>query len=141
MTTTRCAACKYFRRRCPSNCNFAPYFPSNNPQRFVCVHRIYGANNIGKMLEGLPEQLRGNAIECLYYEAKCRIQDPVYGCVSIISQLHWEIRIAQTQLAKAQAEIALLDAGVEGAVTTSRLGDQQNGIDHGVYDPFNSWFY
>nr|XP_043620266.1 LOB domain-containing protein 24-like [Erigeron canadensis] len=119
-TTTRCAACKYFRRRCSSDCIFAPYFPANNPQRFVCVHRIYGANNIGKMFEGFPEQLRGNAIECLCYEAKCRIQDPVYGCVSIISWLHREIHLAQTQLAKAQAQIALLDPGVEVAITTPR---------------------
>ena len=51
MTSTRCAVCKYFRRRCPSNCIFAPYFPPDNPQRFTCVRRIYGASNIGKMLE------------------------------------------------------------------------------------------
>ncbi|KAH7521483.1 hypothetical protein FEM48_Zijuj07G0038400 [Ziziphus jujuba var. spinosa] len=29
---------------------FSPYFPSNNLERFACVHRLYGASNAGKML-------------------------------------------------------------------------------------------
>ena len=48
---SRCAACKYLRRRCPPDCIFSSYFPSNDPQRFASVHRIYGASNIGKMLQ------------------------------------------------------------------------------------------
>lgn len=47
----RCAACKYLRRRCPLDCIFSPYFPSNDPERFSCVHKIYGASNVGKMLQ------------------------------------------------------------------------------------------
>ncbi|XP_024978322.1 LOB domain-containing protein 24-like [Cynara cardunculus var. scolymus] len=108
MNSTRCAVCKYFRRRCPSDCVFAPYFPPDNPQRFTCLHRIYGASNIGKMLEGLPMHLRVDAVDSLYYEAKWRIQEPVYGCVGIISSLHRQIHIAQSQLAKARAETAFL---------------------------------
>nr|GEX51975.1 hypothetical protein [Tanacetum cinerariifolium] len=81
MTSPRCAACKYFRRRCPSNCVFAPYFPNDNPQRFIFVHKIYGASNIAKMIEETPMHLRADAMDSLYYEAKCRIQDPVYGNV------------------------------------------------------------
>lgn len=50
-STSRCAACKYLRRRCASDCIFSPYFPPNNPQRFASVHRIYGASNVGKMLQ------------------------------------------------------------------------------------------
>ncbi|XP_024977854.1 LOB domain-containing protein 24-like [Cynara cardunculus var. scolymus] len=144
MTSTRCAVCKYFRRRCPSDCVFAPYFPANNPQKFTCVHRIYGASNIGKLIEELPVQLRADAVESLYYEAKCRIRDPVYGCVGIISLLHQQIHIAQSQLAKAQAEIAFLDANVTVAETmlasSGSLG-QQNGIDHSLDHPSNPWFY
>ncbi|CAH1417123.1 unnamed protein product [Lactuca virosa] len=63
MSSNRCAVCKYFRRRCPSNCIFSPYFPPNNPQRFTCVHRIYGASNIGKMLEELAVEDRAIAVE------------------------------------------------------------------------------
>ncbi|KAJ9139932.1 hypothetical protein P3X46_030624 [Hevea brasiliensis] len=108
MNSERCAACKYLRRRCPSDCIFAPYFPSNNPQRFACVHKIYGASNVGKMLQQLPTHKRVQAANSLYYEAQCRIQDPVYGCVGIISLLLQQIHNAENQLAKTQAEIAVL---------------------------------
>lgn len=48
--STRCAACKSLRRRCPPDCVLAPYFPSTNPERFSCVHKVFGASNITRML-------------------------------------------------------------------------------------------
>lgn len=111
MISGRCAACKYLRRRCPSDCIFSPYFPSNNPQRFACVHRIHGACNVAKMLQQLPAaHLRAEAANSLYYEAQCRTRDPVYGCVGIISSLHQQIHSVESQLAKTKAEIAVLDS-------------------------------
>ncbi|KAK1366966.1 LOB domain-containing protein [Heracleum sosnowskyi] len=106
MNSGRCAACKYLRRRCPKDCIFSPYFPPTNPQRFSCVHRIFGASNVGKMLQQLPEHLREEAADTLYYEAQCRIENPVYGCVGIITQLHEQINDAERELARAQAQIA-----------------------------------
>ncbi|KAJ6761282.1 LOB DOMAIN-CONTAINING PROTEIN 4-RELATED [Salix purpurea] len=104
-------SCKYLRRRCPSDCIFSPYFPSNNPQRFACVHRIHGACNVAKMLQQLPAaHLRAEAANSLYYEAQCRTRDPVYGCVGIISSLHQQIHSVESQLAKTKAEIAVLDS-------------------------------
>ncbi|KAL2316744.1 hypothetical protein Fmac_030620 [Flemingia macrophylla] len=100
----RCAACKNQRRRCPSDCIFAPYFPANDPQRFACVHRIYGGSNVGKMLQQIPPYLRDQVANTLYYEAQCRIQDPVYGCVGIISKLSQEINI-EIALAQIQTQI------------------------------------
>ncbi|GJY93421.1 LOB domain-containing protein 24-like protein [Tanacetum coccineum] len=145
MTSPRCAACKYFRRRCPSNCVFAPYFPNDNPQRFIFVHKIYGASNIAKVIEETPMHLRADAMDSLYYEAKCRIQDPVYGCAGIISSLYEQIQIAQSQLAKAQAEIALLDANFALNVPRPRpeesLLQLNNGDDYGLDDLVNPWFY
>ncbi|CAL9004070.1 unnamed protein product [Prunus brigantina] len=106
----RCAACKYLRRRCPSDCILSPYFPSNDPQRFTSVHRIYGACNVAKMLQELLPHLRVEAVETLCYEAQCRIQDPIYGCVGVISQLHQQIQDTECQLAKTCAEIALMNS-------------------------------
>ncbi|XP_038715120.1 LOB domain-containing protein 24-like [Tripterygium wilfordii] len=128
----RCAACKYLRRRCPSDCIFSPYFPSNDPQRFAILHKIYGASNVGKMLQGvqyprlgvrinqsryfltkswfhqLPSRyLRAEAVDSMYSEAQYRIEDPVYGCVGMISALHQQLHIAESELAKTRAEIAL----------------------------------
>ncbi|GLT84131.1 hypothetical protein SLE2022_023790 [Rubroshorea leprosula] len=104
---TRCAACKYLRRRCPSDCIFSPYFPPHDPQRFASVHRIYGASNVARMLQQLPVNQRAATVDCLYYEAQCRVQDPVCGCVGVISLLYQEIHNAETELAKTKAQIAL----------------------------------
>ncbi|PPR83351.1 hypothetical protein GOBAR_AA37359 [Gossypium barbadense] len=55
MSSGRCAACRYLRRRCTQDCILSPYFPSNNPQRFASVHRIYGASNVTKLLQFKPD--------------------------------------------------------------------------------------
>ncbi|XP_027333679.1 LOB domain-containing protein 23-like [Abrus precatorius] len=106
MISGRCAACKSQRRRCPSDCIFSPYFPANDPQRFACVHRIYGGSNVGKMLQQIPPYLREQAANSLYFEAQCRIQDPVYGCAGIISKLSQQIHSTEIALAKIQTQIA-----------------------------------
>lgn len=46
-------------------------------------------------------------MESLCFEAKCRVEDPVYGCVGIISLLQTQIQKTENLLAKTQAEIAL----------------------------------
>ncbi|KAL0889647.1 hypothetical protein Bca101_013630 [Brassica carinata] len=110
MNPKRCAACKYLRRRCPKDCIFSPYFPPSDPDKFACIHRIYGAGNVSKMLQQLPVQTRADAVESLSFEAKCRVEDPVYGCVGIISLLQTEIQKTQTLLARTQAEITVAQA-------------------------------
>ncbi|ESW14289.1 hypothetical protein PHAVU_008G268500 [Phaseolus vulgaris] len=105
MISGRCAACKNQRRRCPSDCIFSPHFPANDPQRFASVHKIYGGSNVGKMLQQIPPYLREQTANSLYFEAQCRIQDPVYGCVGIISKLYEEIRNTETELAQIQTQI------------------------------------
>ncbi|KDO60098.1 hypothetical protein CISIN_1g038129mg, partial [Citrus sinensis] len=104
----RCAACRHLRRRCPSDCIFAPYFPANDPHRFACVHKIYGSSKVGNMLQDLPVELRAEAADAICIEAECRVQDPVYGCVRMISLLQQQIHNAESQLVKARAEIAVL---------------------------------
>ncbi|MBA0577529.1 hypothetical protein Golob_023900 [Gossypium lobatum] len=106
MNPGRCAACRYLRRRCPPDCIFSPYFPPNNPQRFASIHRIYGASNVAKLLQQLPLHLRTQAADSLYLEAQYRIEDPVYGCVGLISLLQQQIHDVERQLAMTQAEIA-----------------------------------
>ncbi|RZC71239.1 hypothetical protein C5167_034441, partial [Papaver somniferum] len=108
--STRCAACKSLRRRCAEDCVLAPYFPSTNPQRFSSVHKIFGASNITKMLQRLPVSQRSEAADCMSLEATWRVQDPVYGCVGIISQLQQQILMVQSELAKTQGEIAFHNA-------------------------------
>ncbi|PIA43673.1 hypothetical protein AQUCO_01800023v1 [Aquilegia coerulea] len=107
---TRCAGCRYLRRRCPEDCVLAPYFLSSNPERFICVHRIFGASNVSRMLMQLPVVHRAAAADCMSYEAANRVRDPVYGCTGIIYQLQQQIAMLERELAKAQGEIAFYNA-------------------------------
>ncbi|KAF7816513.1 LOB domain-containing protein 12-like [Senna tora] len=113
-----CASCKLLRRRCARDCIFAPYFPSDDPQKFAIVHKVFGASNVSKMLQELPVQQRADAVSSLVYEANARMRDPVYGCVGAISYLQNQVSELQMQLAVAQAEILCIQMQNEPAVVT-----------------------
>ncbi|KAL0370060.1 UNVERIFIED_CONTAM: LOB domain-containing protein 1 [Sesamum angustifolium] len=100
-----CAACKILRRRCVEKCVLAPYFPPNDPLKFTTAHRVFGASNIIKFLQELPEPQRADAVSSMVYEANARLRDPVYGCAGAICQLQKQVSELQEQLAKAQAEL------------------------------------
>ncbi|KAI3461463.1 hypothetical protein Pfo_018126 [Paulownia fortunei] len=100
-----CAACKILRRRCVEKCVLAPYFPPNDPLKFTTAHRVFGASNIIKFLQELPEPQRADAVSSMVYEANARLRDPVYGCAGAICQLQKQVNELQEQLAKAQAEL------------------------------------
>ncbi|PIN04549.1 hypothetical protein CDL12_22916 [Handroanthus impetiginosus] len=100
-----CAACKILRRRCAEKCVLAPYFPPTEPLKFTIAHRVFGASNIIKLLQELPEAQRADAVNSMVYEANARLRDPVYGCAGAICQLQKQIGDLQAELAKAQAEI------------------------------------
>lgn len=100
-----CAACKILRRRCADKCVLAPYFPPSDPLKFTIAHRVFGASNIIKFLQELPESQRADAVSSMVYEANARIRDPVYGSAGAICQLQKQVNELQAQLAKARAEI------------------------------------
>ncbi|XP_042053510.1 LOB domain-containing protein 4-like [Salvia splendens] len=112
-----CAACKLLRRRCAQDCVFAPYFPADDPHKFACVHKVFGASNINKMLQELEERKRGDAVRSMVYEAKARVRDPVYGCVGAISSLQQQIDDLQTQLALTQAQLVHMRMHAHNNVT------------------------
>ncbi|KAF3455050.1 hypothetical protein FNV43_RR05498 [Rhamnella rubrinervis] len=103
-----CAACKILRRRCADKCVLAPYFPPTEPVKFTIAHRVFGASNIIKFLQELPESQRADAVSSMVYEAGARIRDPVYGCAGAICQLQKQVSELQAQLAKAQAELVTM---------------------------------
>ncbi|CAA3006802.1 Hypothetical predicted protein [Olea europaea subsp. europaea] len=102
-----CGACKFLRRRCTSECIFAPYFSYDHAgSHFSAVHKVFGASNISKLLLHLPVQNRSDAAMTLSYEALARIQDPIYGCVShiialqkMVANLEEEIDVIGNQMA------------------------------------------
>ncbi|GAA0182238.1 hypothetical protein LIER_30343 [Lithospermum erythrorhizon] len=100
-----CAACKFLRRKCLPGCVFAPYFPPEEPHKFINVHRIFGASNVSKILnEVLPHQ-REDAVNSLAYEAEARLKDPVYGCVGAISVLQRQVLMLQKELETTNADL------------------------------------
>uniref|UniRef100_A0ACD5W2V0 Uncharacterized protein n=1 Tax=Avena sativa TaxID=4498 RepID=A0ACD5W2V0_AVESA len=101
-----CAACKILRRRCVDRCVLAPYFPPTDPHKFATAHRVFGASNIIKLLQELPEEHRADAVSSMVYEAAARARDPVYGSAGAICQLQRQVDGLKTQLARAQAELA-----------------------------------
>ncbi|CAI9787164.1 unnamed protein product [Fraxinus pennsylvanica] len=101
-----CAACKFLRRKCQTECVFAPYFPPDQPQKFANVHKVFGASNVTKLLNELQPHQREDAVNSLAYEAEMRLRDPVYGCVGVISLLQHQLRQLQTDLRYAKSELS-----------------------------------
>ncbi|XP_043702045.1 LOB domain-containing protein 1-like [Telopea speciosissima] len=105
LVVSPCAACKILRRRCVEKCVLAPYFPPTEPLKFTTAHRVFGASNIIKFLQELPESQRADAVSSMVYEANARIRDPIYGSAGAICQLQKQVSDLQAQLAKTQAEL------------------------------------
>lgn len=105
-SSSPCAACKFLRRKCTAECVFAPYFPPDQPQKFANVHKIFGASNITKLLNELPQHQREDCVNSLAYEADARVKDPVYGCVGAISLLQQKVAQLQAELVLARSELA-----------------------------------
>lgn len=101
-----CAACKCRRQKCTQECIFAPYFPPDNPQKFESIHRVFGASNVSKLLQELPPQHRADAVFSLTYEAQCRIRDPIYGCIALISFFQNRLALLKSELELAKNELA-----------------------------------
>ncbi|XP_074572420.1 LOB domain-containing protein 23-like [Curcuma longa] len=133
---TRCAACRYLRRRCCEDCTFAPFFPATNPTRFAYVHRVFGASNVSRMLQQIPEEQRREAADAIASEAFWRVQDPVYGSAGVVSALQTAISRTQRELAETQARVAVYAARAQSA-TAPAFADEERWSGAGVYLPSN----
>ncbi|XP_071732888.1 LOB domain-containing protein 1-like [Rutidosis leptorrhynchoides] len=120
-----CAACKILRRRCIEKCMLAPYFPPTDPHKFTIAHRVFGASNIIKLLQELPESHRIDAVSSMVYEANARLRDPIYGCAGTICQLQKQVSELQAELAKAQAEMVTLQCRQTNILTLIRMQMEQ----------------
>ncbi|OVA02445.1 hypothetical protein BVC80_9099g267 [Macleaya cordata] len=101
-----CGACKFLRRKCASDCIFAPYFCSEQgPAQFAAIHKVFGASNASKLLSQVQVPERCEAVATIAYEAQARIRDPVYGCVAHIFALQQQVAFLQTQLMQMKAQL------------------------------------
>uniref|UniRef100_A0A7N0T6X0 LOB domain-containing protein n=1 Tax=Kalanchoe fedtschenkoi TaxID=63787 RepID=A0A7N0T6X0_KALFE len=121
-----CAACKILRRRCDDKCLLAPYFPPSDPLKFTIAHRVFGASNIIKFLQELPESQRADAVSSMVYEGTARLRDPVYGCAGAICHLQRQVSELQAELAKAHAEILTIQVQKENRLASICTDDDQD---------------
>ncbi|KAF3338747.1 putative LOB domain protein 4 [Carex littledalei] len=146
-SSRRCAGCKHLRRRCTEDCILAPYFPANNPERFECVHKIFGAGNVARMLKMLPVDERAQAANSLFTEAYWRVKEPVYGSTGVVIRIQQEISAIRCELAKTLAQISMYEAhnAPRASATAATpllqqldtLGTQENMFLFDPNNPFN----
>ncbi|CAL9113565.1 unnamed protein product, partial [Musa textilis] len=132
-----CAGCKILRRRCTVRCLLAPFFPPTEPLKFTTAHRVFGAGNIIKLLQELPESRRADAVSSMVYEANARLRDRVYGCAGVICHLQKQVGELQAQLARAQARHVILQAQhaqLFALMATARSQQQRPATDGVVAD-------
>ncbi len=105
-----CGACKFLRRKCTTECVFAPYFCYEQAAaHFAAVHKVFGASNVSKLLLHLPVQNRSDAATSISYEALARVRDPIYGCVADIFALQQQVSVLLLQLlSKLTLEVLML---------------------------------
>ncbi|XP_006596617.1 LOB domain-containing protein 33 [Glycine max] len=131
-----CGACKFLRRKCTSDCVFAPYFSYDQAStHFAAVHKIYGASNVSKLLSHLPIHNRSDAAITISYEALARMQDPIYGCVAHIYALQHQVASLQEEIdalgsLMANSTVSVVNCGSDQEPMTSNNGTQYNILQH-----------
>uniref|UniRef100_A0A7N0UW24 LOB domain-containing protein n=1 Tax=Kalanchoe fedtschenkoi TaxID=63787 RepID=A0A7N0UW24_KALFE len=122
-----CGACKFLRRKCTTDCIFAPYFCSEQgPARFAAIHKVFGASNVSKLLLHVPVQDRCETVVTIAYEAQARLRDPVYGCVAHIFALQQQVAILQAQLVQVKAQLASNVMGNRNNATAHNMSNNNN---------------
>ncbi|PWZ27615.1 LOB domain-containing protein 22 [Zea mays] len=122
-TNQACAACKYQRRKCNTDCPLAPYFPADQQERFLNAHRLFGVRKILKTLENISPELSADAMATLIFQSDMRAQDPVGGCYHLILSLEHQLQIETAELSAMLQTLALFGQ----ATTTTTMPPDQGG--------------
>lgn len=93
-----CSSCKHQRKKCDQNCELAPYFPASRYHEFQNAHRIFGVSNILKIMNAVEPSQRQATAESILMEGNARRNDPVNGCLGIISNLKSQVEFYEKQL-------------------------------------------
>ncbi|XP_027343425.1 LOB domain-containing protein 22-like [Abrus precatorius] len=108
--TQACAACKFQRKKCGTNCILAPYFPHDRQNQFLNAHRLFGVGRITNMLKILDPQHRDIAANTIIYQSDMRAKDPAGGCYRQIHQLQSQIEYTEAELHLILQHLAFLKA-------------------------------
>ena len=122
-----CAACKYQRRKCATDCPLASYFPPDQPKRFLNVHRLFGVSSILRILRQVDPDKREDTVKSIVYEADTREKDPVHGCSGIIHLLQNQVNKLKDELALARDQLYLLEQQHASSILQQTYGHQHTG--------------
>ncbi|KAL2234799.1 UNVERIFIED_CONTAM: LOB domain-containing protein 22 [Sesamum indicum] len=120
-TTQACAACKYQRRKCASDCILAPYFPHDRQRQFLNAHRLFGVSNIVKIIRHLDPPARDHAMRTIIFQSEARAADPVGGCYRIIRELEQQISLVKAELEIVLHQLTLCRAAAARQVESTPL--------------------
>ncbi|XP_059459039.1 LOB domain-containing protein 33-like [Corylus avellana] len=124
-----CGACKFLRRKCTSECVFAPYFCYEQAAtHFAAVHKVFGASNVSKLLFHLPVHNRSDAAATISYEALARVRDPVYGCFADIFALQQQVAHLQEEIEILGSQMANFAVGVASCGSSQATTNPSNGL-------------
>ncbi|KAI4296846.1 hypothetical protein L6164_036766 [Bauhinia variegata] len=91
-----CASCKHQRRKCMKDCVLYAYFPAEKAEEYIAVHRIFGFNNMIKILNNLEsESDRREAIDSLEWEASMWSLHPSSGPYGEFRKLQQQVKQLQ----------------------------------------------
>ncbi|EFH59577.1 predicted protein [Arabidopsis lyrata subsp. lyrata] len=101
-----CALCTTKNKRCPKNCEFAPYFPAEKLGEFESAHKLFGTPNIMKMMRLVSEdENKGMLASSILMEGDAWKKDPVRGGFGIIQKLKWQIELRKLYLNELKEKI------------------------------------
>lgn len=86
-----CAACKYQRKKCSSDCILRKHFPANLADDFRAVQNVFTIATLKKMIEKFEVPEQEEVVKSIYWEAKMWDQDPVHGPYGSYKKLKQEL--------------------------------------------------
>ncbi|KAD7480101.1 hypothetical protein R6Q59_008921 [Mikania micrantha] len=120
-----CAACRFQRRRCSSDCPLAPYFPANEPQVFQNVHSLYGVGHVMKILNQLKDdEQKEEAMTSIKYESNIRQIYKAHGCYGVLSQLQQKLMESIDELKRVLVLLNAYKTNANKGVQNSFSSDQ-----------------
>ncbi|KAJ8765871.1 hypothetical protein K2173_020387 [Erythroxylum novogranatense] len=130
-----CGACKFLRRKCTSECVFAPYFCyDQGAAHFAAVHKVFGASNVSKLLSHLPQNNRSHAASTISYEALARMRDPIYGCVAHIFALQQQVVCLQEEIQFLGSQMANVTVSIAACASSGRNSNPNSDLQFSLHE-------
>ncbi|KAL1224860.1 LOB domain-containing protein 9 [Cardamine amara subsp. amara] len=100
-----CAFCKTKNKRCPKNCEFAPYFPAERRASYESANKIFGSNKIKRMMMLAGEADKHMLATSILKEGDAWTNDSMRGGYGEIQNLLQQIELRRAYLRELEEKI------------------------------------